>query len=597
MVANYMRWVAGDTIVAWGDSITAGSLGNGNGGATPPAAGQQQTQGMNFAALGATLTDRVRFIHNAGVPGETSTAIKDRWTRDVKPYKSYFVMLMAGTNDISTSSGITQATTKANILSMISLIVADGRVPILCTIPPKTLSSTVTDTERDRVLDLNIWLRGIAGSSGFPLFDAHRILTDAETESFKSQYALSLGGATGGTLTLTVTTRGTFPPTGLAVSATTSTITPSTSAATLATILSTACGSTNEFVVAGASGEFTFKVKNGAAVEIVKATDSLTGKTGTSSVSRSLYYSHDGVHPYGDGVLALGVGFAELMNELVPSPPKWRTVISDNNTGTPSVSDSVNLIRNGCFTYDASADGRPDIWTLNTGTFNYSLITPATEDALAGKWLRGVGTSASFAYFASQALRAGTYAAGDRIAFLGRIRVTGATPSATMPWSADARKYTVGLEVTSSTNRFRAIDDWHWDFGDGYFYVEAVLPTGVGTINAIIGSTGVGVTIDVGECTVLNLTALGLDAMEPLFREGADVTFTNATLFDSADLGTELDPFYIEAVGPGGTARVLPYDGTDESDAVTIPVPDNGRHPLRVKAIYESFIQKINCLR
>jgi len=79
---------------------------------------------------------RIVFRGQAGIPGNTSAQIATRFADEALTYPNIDLMfIMAGTNDVTSS--VAQATTIANIVSMIRASLSRGQVPIVLSVLPR----------------------------------------------------------------------------------------------------------------------------------------------------------------------------------------------------------------------------------------------------------------------------------------------------------------------------------------------------------------------------------------------------------------------------------------------------------------------------
>lgn len=106
----------GTVVLAFGDSLTAGY-----------GAPRNQSYPARLAEM-AVLN-----VENAGVPGEVSADGLQRLPSVLSQYQPQLVILCHGGNDLLRSTG--KATAKANLISMISLIRAQGAEVLLLGVP------------------------------------------------------------------------------------------------------------------------------------------------------------------------------------------------------------------------------------------------------------------------------------------------------------------------------------------------------------------------------------------------------------------------------------------------------------------------------
>jgi len=157
-------------ILTVGDSITAGLFRSSGGVITCAALGgaviaadrQRTCRGNGQEGVGGwqprlkALTG-VR-VYNYGNSGETTAEMVARFASHLSARASGYVLIMGGTNDVI--SGVPTATIIANLTSMINAAKADGRIPIVGTIPP--LLQGQFANRNNAVLQLNAAISNIA---------------------------------------------------------------------------------------------------------------------------------------------------------------------------------------------------------------------------------------------------------------------------------------------------------------------------------------------------------------------------------------------------------------------------------------------------
>lgn len=171
--------VPGNDTVFLGDSITlASDLPDGTGGSGP-------RRGGSWPVWASMLTSqRLRYVRNAGVFGNTSAQMLARFDTDVTPYKPRVITVMCGTND--TGQSVPLGTISSNIRSIVAKIRAIGARPILITCPP---TASVTPSDRSaRVAALNAWIRKYGASQGIPVIDAYALWVDPATGTYQAAY-------------------------------------------------------------------------------------------------------------------------------------------------------------------------------------------------------------------------------------------------------------------------------------------------------------------------------------------------------------------------------------------------------------------------
>lgn len=162
----------GNRAIVIGDSIASGGDVQVN----------YQVGGSWFADVCGKSHQRLRFYRNAGVGGNTSTAMLARFTADVTAYHPDIVVIGGVTpNDVGQSVPV--ATRKSNIQAMVAAAVADGSRVILATSTPNDTTGT-----RDSLVEMNHWLIGWANTQGIPVLDIYSPLADPADGTYLPSY-------------------------------------------------------------------------------------------------------------------------------------------------------------------------------------------------------------------------------------------------------------------------------------------------------------------------------------------------------------------------------------------------------------------------
>jgi lysophospholipase L1-like esterase len=118
------------------------------------------------------LRYRIRVVKNSGIGGNTTTQMLARIDTDVKPYASDWVIMDGGVNDIFAASGITLATTIANLTAIFDKITKNYGRKVMMMLPTGSgygNAASFTDLYR-----LHRWLKTYAQQNrGIYLFDGH----------------------------------------------------------------------------------------------------------------------------------------------------------------------------------------------------------------------------------------------------------------------------------------------------------------------------------------------------------------------------------------------------------------------------------------
>lgn len=161
----------GNTAVGFGDSITIG-----NTDVTNTAYGDTSW----FQQFIARSKGKLRYLYNAGIGGNTTAMMLARIQTDVIAYKPKLCFILGGTNDVG--NGIAHTATRINIESMITTLMSNGIMPVLCTIPPRN------DATKLGVARVNMVVRNLATKYALHLLDFFPVLTDPATGNFKAGY-------------------------------------------------------------------------------------------------------------------------------------------------------------------------------------------------------------------------------------------------------------------------------------------------------------------------------------------------------------------------------------------------------------------------
>ena len=159
------RYVAlGDSITIAGDTVSGSTLAT-----------------LDSFALYFTLLSqgKVHFVRNAGHGGNTAADMLARFDTDVTPYAPAIVSLQAGTNDFI--FGVTDATYRTNIKTLVAKIRGIGATPILLTMPPVNGGSA---GQKQQIMRNNMWLSYYTASQGIPLVDMWGIVADPLTGNY-----------------------------------------------------------------------------------------------------------------------------------------------------------------------------------------------------------------------------------------------------------------------------------------------------------------------------------------------------------------------------------------------------------------------------
>lgn len=161
------------TIVAMGDSTTAGTPGWKSRIELPPSGGGDETSQYAYWLMQARPEWHVL---NMGVDGERSDQIRGRFERDVIDQQPRVVILIAGVNDVY--QGREAQHVKEQLASMYERAKRAGIAVVAGTIIPY---NTATKEQNDRMREINEWIRQRASEdSNLTFVDTRAAVADAK---------------------------------------------------------------------------------------------------------------------------------------------------------------------------------------------------------------------------------------------------------------------------------------------------------------------------------------------------------------------------------------------------------------------------------
>lgn len=191
----------GRTMVLFGDSIEGQQTLNTT--APDQITAYQSVGYWNYANM--AMLQSFKLVANCGISSQTTTQMLARLGTgvvtsaqpDPLAFRSSFITMGGGTNDIGAFVGTTRAAADAaaaviiaNKKSMINTIVAAGRICVLNTITPGVwcgLTTAVAYLQQYILEQVNQWTRDEAAYyNGVILFDLHRAVTDPTTGRYSS---------------------------------------------------------------------------------------------------------------------------------------------------------------------------------------------------------------------------------------------------------------------------------------------------------------------------------------------------------------------------------------------------------------------------
>lgn len=125
------------------------------------------------------LNQRLDVVKNAGIAGNTSTALLARYDADVIAFNPGIVSLLIGTNDPAAAIPLT--TTQANITAMLDKNRAAGAVTVIRTIPPQDADDT---TKKNFRIQLNNWIKTLTSRKDVIVIDIMPNVTNPATGNY-----------------------------------------------------------------------------------------------------------------------------------------------------------------------------------------------------------------------------------------------------------------------------------------------------------------------------------------------------------------------------------------------------------------------------
>lgn len=170
------------TFVIFGDSITAQ-----NGAIDSLGMPVQYWQPAGyFKFVNMFANGKIRLLKNAGIGGNTTGLMLARISTDVLLYKSDFVVVYAGINDVTT--GVSSETTIANLTAIYNAIKGNGSKLVIATIGPAAGVNTAGELA---ILNaINQFIRTYAyANKDVVLVDWYQCLNDTDAQYIKSTYS------------------------------------------------------------------------------------------------------------------------------------------------------------------------------------------------------------------------------------------------------------------------------------------------------------------------------------------------------------------------------------------------------------------------
>ncbi|MDO3681976.1 SGNH/GDSL hydrolase family protein [Paenibacillus ehimensis] len=129
---------------------------------------QQIRYAVHFATGGYT-TEQINTVHLPAL-----LAVKDKWD---------YCAVLAGTNDVG--NAVPVPTIIRNLSKTYKTIIAAGRVPVACTLPPRNGASAF---QQGNIMNTNTGIKMLAAKLGIPLVDFHAALVNPTTADYTAGY-------------------------------------------------------------------------------------------------------------------------------------------------------------------------------------------------------------------------------------------------------------------------------------------------------------------------------------------------------------------------------------------------------------------------
>jgi len=131
-----------------------------------------------WPSLLAGMDSDLKLVHNAGVPGNTTTQMLARLRRDVFAYHPDILFVLGGTNDAGDDFAV--STTVANLRKIVEAARAQGIEVVLLTIPP---NNALRSSRLARLRQTNTALIALGKADGITVSTSTRRLLGRRTAS------------------------------------------------------------------------------------------------------------------------------------------------------------------------------------------------------------------------------------------------------------------------------------------------------------------------------------------------------------------------------------------------------------------------------
>ena len=127
-----------------------------------------------WPSLLAGMDSDLKLVHNAAVPGNTTTQMLARLRRDVFAYHPDVLFILGGTNDVGDDCAVSR--TVANLRKIVEAARARGIEVVLLTIPP---NNAIWSSELARLRQTNAALIALGRTEGITVVDVYSALASA----------------------------------------------------------------------------------------------------------------------------------------------------------------------------------------------------------------------------------------------------------------------------------------------------------------------------------------------------------------------------------------------------------------------------------
>lgn len=201
-------------------------------------------------------------------------------------------------------------------------------------------------------------------------------------------------------------------------------------------------------------------------------------------------YTSDGTHPIVAGEAVMATEFAAQLPASFPPFKPWLVGAND------AANESTNMIVNGTM----QGTTRATSWVLNSALTNTTESLP-TDANVVGNYQQVTFTGVN-TYDLIQTISTG-FSVGDKLAFAGVVSTSGVAGS--------GASFNIRVNATGAATAWGGINQLTGDVSNGTFYLEGTVPASTTALVVHFTVAGQnGVTVKLGQATLINLTTLGL---------------------------------------------------------------------------------------